>query len=301
MAAILTNDWADLLADEFKQPYYLELREFLKREYASRTVYPDMHDLFNALHFTAYADVRAVILGQDPYHGAGQAHGLSFSVKPGIPAPPSLQNMLKELRDDLGCPLPDNGYLVPWAQQGVLLLNTVLTVREGEANSHKGKGWERFTDRVISLLNEREKPIVFILWGSHAQQKMQLITNRRISSCEACIPVRYLRIGDFFRQQAVFASECFPAKHRQRSDRLAAARSRRSPRQQRINYPPCQRERIAPYLRCDPLSFSNRRPAYTYSRRSTAETLPHRYPSRRGSALRSAACRTGYAPAPKWR
>ncbi len=179
MAAILTNDWADLLADEFKQPYYLELREFLKREYASRTVYPDMHDLFNALHFTAYADVRAVILGQDPYHGAGQAHGLSFSVKPGIPAPPSLQNMLKELRDDLGCPLPDNGYLVPWAQQGVLLLNTVLTVREGEANSHKGKGWERFTDRVISLLNEREKPIVFILWGSHAQQKMQLITNRR--------------------------------------------------------------------------------------------------------------------------
>lgn len=179
MGAILTNDWAELLAGEFKQPYYLELREFLKREYATRTVYPDMHDLFNALRYTAYADVKAVILGQDPYHGTGQAHGLSFSVKPGIPAPPSLKNMLKELRDDLGCEPPDNGYLVPWAEQGVLLLNTVLTVREGEAASHKGKGWERFTDRVISLLNDREKPIVFILWGSHAQQKTQLITNRK--------------------------------------------------------------------------------------------------------------------------
>ncbi|WP_423227505.1 uracil-DNA glycosylase [Paenibacillus filicis] len=175
----LANDWEELLKEEFQQPYYLELREFLKSEYATQTIFPDMHDIYNALRHTPYHGVKAVILGQDPYHGAGQAHGLSFSVKPGVPAPPSLQNMLKELRDDLGCQLPDNGCLIPWSDQGVLLLNTVLTVREGAANSHKGRGWERFTDCIISLLNEREKPIVFILWGSHAQAKMQLITNKR--------------------------------------------------------------------------------------------------------------------------
>ncbi|MCS7460162.1 uracil-DNA glycosylase [Paenibacillus doosanensis] len=175
--SILHNDWQPLLAEEFEQPYYKELREFLKGEYRTRTVYPNMHDIFNALHLTSYADVKVVILGQDPYHGAGQAHGLSFSVKPGVPAPPSLQNMFKELRDDLGCFVPNNGYLVRWAEQGVLMLNTVLTVREATPNSHKGKGWERFTDRVIYHLNLREQPIVFILWGSHAQAKMQLITN----------------------------------------------------------------------------------------------------------------------------
>ncbi|WP_088834328.1 uracil-DNA glycosylase [Paenibacillus tyrfis] len=179
MAAILQNDWAPLLEDQFQAPYYNRLRTFLKQEYATRTVYPDMHDIFNALHYTSYADTKVVILGQDPYHGPGQAHGLSFSVKPGIPAPPSLQNIFKELHSDLGCSIPDNGCLVPWAEQGVLLLNTVLTVRQGEAHSHKGQGWETFTDRVISLLNEREKPIVFVLWGSPAQQKMQLITERR--------------------------------------------------------------------------------------------------------------------------
>ncbi|MCP3772073.1 uracil-DNA glycosylase [Paenibacillus sp. MZ04-78.2] len=179
MAAILHNDWAPLLEDQFQAPYYHRLRPFLKQEYATRTVYPDMHDIFNALHYTSYADTKVVILGQDPYHGPGQAHGLSFSVKPGIPAPPSLQNMFKELQSDLGCSIPDNGCLVPWAEQGVLLLNTVLTVRQGEAHSHKGQGWETFTDRIISLLNEREKPIVFVLWGSPAQQKMQLITERR--------------------------------------------------------------------------------------------------------------------------
>ncbi|GAA4862783.1 uracil-DNA glycosylase [Paenibacillus vulneris] len=175
---ILNNDWQALLASEFEEPYYKELRQFLKNEYNTRTIYPDMYDIFNALHLTPYASVKVVILGQDPYHGPGQAHGLSFSVKPGVPAPPSLQNMFKELQDDLGCTIPNNGYLVRWAEQGVLLLNTVLTVREGSPNSHKGMGWERFTDRVISHLNQREEPIVFILWGSHAQQKMQLITNR---------------------------------------------------------------------------------------------------------------------------
>ncbi|KZE80570.1 uracil-DNA glycosylase [Paenibacillus elgii] len=179
MAAILQNDWAPLLEDQFQAPYYHRLRSFLKQEYATRTVYPDMHDIFNALHYTSYADTKVVILGQDPYHGPGQAHGLSFSVKPGIPAPPSLQNIFKELQSDLGCSIPDNGCLAPWAEQGVLLLNTVLTVRQGEAHSHKGQGWETFTDRVISLLNEREKPIVFVLWGNPAQQKMQLITEQR--------------------------------------------------------------------------------------------------------------------------
>ncbi|MFC9774853.1 uracil-DNA glycosylase [Paenibacillus chitinolyticus] len=172
---ILKNDWAELLSEEFEKPYYLKLREFLKQEYAERTIYPEMHDIFNALHYTAFKDVKAVILGQDPYHGPGQAHGLSFSVKPGIPAPPSLKNMFKEMKDDIGCPLPGTGYLKHWADQGVLLLNTVLTVRAGEANSHKGKGWELFTDKVIETLNRKETPVLFILWGSHAQSKTQLI------------------------------------------------------------------------------------------------------------------------------
>lgn len=179
VASILLNDWAELLEEEFHKPYYIQLRQFLKQEYAAHTIYPDMHDIFNALHYTSYTDTKVVILGQDPYHGPGQAHGLSFSVKPGIPAPPSLQNMFKELYSDLGCRIPDNGHLIRWAEQGVLLLNTVLTVRDGQAASHKGKGWEPFTDRVISLLDQREKPIVFILWGSHAAQKSQLITSRR--------------------------------------------------------------------------------------------------------------------------
>lgn len=172
---ILKNDWADLLNDEFQQPYYQELRRFLIEEYRTRTIYPDMHDIFNALHFTPYGETKVCILGQDPYHGPGQAHGLSFSVKPGVPPPPSLQNMFKELRDDLGCPIPDHGCLEHWARQGVLLLNTILTVRRGQALSHRGRGWERFTDRVIEVLNEREKPVVFILWGRPARAKKAMI------------------------------------------------------------------------------------------------------------------------------
>ncbi|PYI55105.1 uracil-DNA glycosylase [Paenibacillus flagellatus] len=179
MATILRNDWAPLLEAEFGKPYYAELRRFLAEEYRSGTVYPDMYDIYAALHLTGYDDTKVVILGQDPYHGPGQAHGLSFSVKPGVPAPPSLQNIFKELKDDLGCSIPNNGHLIKWAEQGVLLLNTVLTVRAHAANSHRGKGWESFTDRVIALLNEREKPVVFILWGSPAQQKMQHIDATR--------------------------------------------------------------------------------------------------------------------------
>ncbi len=169
------NDWASLLDKEFNQPYYLQLMQFLTQEYENHTVYPLCSDIFNALHYTSYKETKVVILGQDPYHGPGQAHGLSFSVKAGIPLPPSLKNIFKELTADVGCPYPLEGSLEKWARQGVLLLNTVLTVREGEAHSHKGKGWERFTDSIISLLNDRPDPVLFILWGKPAQVKTKLI------------------------------------------------------------------------------------------------------------------------------
>jgi len=177
MMQILKNDWHDLLDDEFKQNYYLKLRESLINEYKTKTIYPNKYDIFNTLHYTPYKDVKVVILGQDPYHGPNQAHGLSFSVKPGVQAPPSLMNIFKELNSDLGCYVPNNGYLKQWADQGVLLLNTSLTVRSGQADSHKNLGWEYFTDKVIALLNQREDPIVFILWGKNAQGKLNIITN----------------------------------------------------------------------------------------------------------------------------
>lgn len=174
---IFKNDWEQYLQEEMQKPYYRELRQFLISEYRSRPVFPDMYSIFNALHYTSYADTKVVILGQDPYHEPGQAHGLSFSVLPDVPPPPSLINIFKELETDLGCTLPDNGCLEPWARQGVLLLNAVLTVQAHRANSHQGKGWEVFTDKIISLLNEREKPLVFILWGSPARRKKAMITN----------------------------------------------------------------------------------------------------------------------------
>jgi len=176
---IFHNDWAGLLDDELKQPYYQELRQFLISEYRSRQIFPDMYAIFNALHYTSYADTKVVILGQDPYHGDGQAHGLSFSVLPGVEPPPSLLNIFQELSTDLGCTIPNNGCLKPWAEQGVLLLNTVLTVRAHQAGSHQGKGWEHFTDKIINLLNEREKPLAFILWGAPARRKKAMITNPR--------------------------------------------------------------------------------------------------------------------------
>lgn len=177
MNQILKNNWNTVLKNEFDKDYYQKLRQFLIEEYKAKTIYPNAYDIFNALHFTDYNDVKVVILGQDPYHGPNQAHGLSFSVKPGIQAPPSLRNIYKELNTDIGCSIPNNGYLKKWADQGVLLLNTVLTVRAGEANSHKNKGWEIFTDKIISKLNERKDPIVFILWGNNAISKKKLITN----------------------------------------------------------------------------------------------------------------------------
>ena len=177
MSKILHNNWDNLLGNEFDKDYYRNLHDFLVNEYKTKVIYPNMYDIFNALHYTDYEDVKVVILGQDPYHGPNQAHGLSFSVKPGVPTPPSLKNIYKELNSDLGCYIPNNGYLKSWADQGVLLLNTVLTVQAGNANSHKGKGWEQFTDRVISVLNERKDPVIFILWGNNAISKKKLITN----------------------------------------------------------------------------------------------------------------------------
>lgn len=171
------NDWDKILADEFNKEYYRNLRIFLKEEYSKHTVYPEMYDIFNALKLTAYSDVNAVILGQDPYHEPYQAHGLCFSVQKGVRKPPSLVNIFKELEADIGIRQPDHGCLTDWAESGVLLLNTVLTVRKGNANSHEGRGWEIFTDKIISILNERDDPVVFILWGANAQKKTELITN----------------------------------------------------------------------------------------------------------------------------
>lgn len=181
----LGNDWDSILKEEFEKDYYLKLREFLKNEYRNYRVYPDMYDIFNALRYTSFSDAKVVILGQDPYHGAGQAHGLCFSVKKGVEPPPSLKNIYKELNSELGLNIPSHGELTKWARQGVLLLNTVLTVREASPNSHKNCGWEIFTDAVIRHLNSREKPIVFLLWGANARAKTALITNpnHKIFTC----------------------------------------------------------------------------------------------------------------------
>lgn len=176
MSAI-TNDWLSVIGDEFKKPYYLDLYRFVKEEYENHVVYPNPSDLFSAFHLTPYSKVKVVILGQDPYHNVGQAHGLCFSVKPSVAIPPSLVNIYKELEDDCGCYIPNNGYLEKWAKQGVLMLNTVLTVRAHAANSHQGRGWETFTDAVISKVNEIDRPVVFILWGSPAQRKRSMLTN----------------------------------------------------------------------------------------------------------------------------
>ena len=178
---ILKNDWHEFLKDEFDKAYYIELRNFLKKEYETKTIYPQADDIFNALHYTDFQSVKVVLLGQDPYHGPNQAHGLSFSVQPGVSLPPSLRNIFKELNDDLGIPIPNNGYLKHWADQGVLLLNTVLTVREGEAHSHKGKGWEQLTNKIIETLNKKPDPVVFLLWGKPAQSKISLIDQEKHS------------------------------------------------------------------------------------------------------------------------
>jgi len=173
----ITNDWLDAINGEFRKPYYKELYNFVKDEYSKTVVYPPADDIFNAFHFTPLSKVKVLILGQDPYHNVNQAHGLCFSVKPGEDIPPSLQNIYQELHDDLGCNIPNNGYLEKWAKEGVLLLNTVLTVRAHQANSHQGKGWEKFTDAVINAVNAQDRPIVYMLWGKPAQSKASMLTN----------------------------------------------------------------------------------------------------------------------------
>lgn len=192
------NSWDILLKDEFQKPYYLNLRKFLVQEYKTQTIYPNMNDIFNALKYTDYKDVKVVMLGQDPYHQPNQAHGLCFSVKKGVKAPPSLQNMYKEIYAEYGYQIPDHGELTYWAEQGVLMLNTVLTVRESQPNSHKGMGWEVFTDNIISLLNQRPEPMVFLLWGANARAKKKIITNPNHLVLESAHPSPLSAYNGFF-------------------------------------------------------------------------------------------------------
>lgn len=195
---MITNDWLAELGPEFHKPYYKILYEFVKTEYNTRQVFPPADDIFNAFHLTPLSKVKVVIIGQDPYHNVGQAHGLCFSVRPDVEIPPSLVNIYKELNDDLGCYVPNNGYLVKWAKQGVLLLNTVLTVRAHQANSHRGMGWEQFTDAAIRILNEEDRPIVFILWGAPAQTKKKMLNNPRHLILEAPHPSPLSAYRGFF-------------------------------------------------------------------------------------------------------
>ena len=184
----LPPSWQAVVGDELEKPYFHRLRDFLEKERKEHTVYPPEDEVFTALRLTPYDETKVVILGQDPYHGPGQAHGLAFSVQPGVKPPPSLRNIFKELHADLGCKIPNNGYLVPWAEQGVLLLNTVLTVREGEPNSHKGKGWEKFTDAIIRTVGHKPEEVVFVLWGAHAGKKIELVDTDRHTIVQSVHP-----------------------------------------------------------------------------------------------------------------
>lgn len=193
------NDWDELLKDEFSSDYYLKIREILKREYQTARIFPDMHNIFNALKLTSYEDTKVLLLGQDPYHGEGQAHGLAFSVNPDIKIPPSLVNIYKELKTDIeGFEIPSHGFLEGWAKQGVMLLNTSLTVRSGEANSHSKIGWSIFTDRIIELLDKREKPVVFLLWGGNARAKAALIKGKQHLVLQAAHPSPLSAYNGFF-------------------------------------------------------------------------------------------------------
>lgn len=209
----ISNDWAVYLKPEYKKQYYRNLYNFVNAEYAHREIYPPADDIFNAFHLTPLANVKCVIIGQDPYHNTGQAHGLSFSVRPGIEIPPSLANIYKELHDDLGCYIPDNGYLIKWANQGVLLLNSVLTVRAHQANSHQGMGWEEFTDAAIRILNEQERPIVFILWGSYAGRKSSMLDNPKHLILKAPHPSPLSAYRGFFGSRPFSKTNDFLTAH----------------------------------------------------------------------------------------
>lgn len=211
--AMIDNDWLAELETEFRKPYYKTLYEFVKTEYNTTQVFPPADDIFNAFHLTPLSRVKVVILGQDPYHNVGQAHGLCFSVKPEVDIPPSLVNIYKELQDDLGCYIPNNGYLVKWAEQGVLLLNTVLTVRAHQANSHRGKGWEEFTDAAIRALNRQDRPIVFILWGRPAQTKKRMLSNPNHLILEAPHPSPLSAYNGFFGSKPFSQTNRFLKEH----------------------------------------------------------------------------------------
>ena len=213
MAAI-TNDWLKAIAPEFQKPYYKELYGFIKKEYSEKVIYPPADDIFNAFHYTNLNDVKVLLLGQDPYHNENQAHGLSFSVLPSQrEIPPSLQNIYKELNDDLGCYIPNNGYLKKWADQGVLLLNTVLTVRAHQANSHRGIGWEEFTDAAIMALNKENRPIVFILWGAPAQRKEKMLNNPNHLILKAPHPSPLSAYRGFFGSKPFSTTNAFLRQH----------------------------------------------------------------------------------------
>ncbi len=212
--AMLTGDWAEALEDEFKKPYYGKLYEFVRQEYGQRVIYPPADEIFNAFHFTPLHEVRVLILGQDPYHNDHQAQGLSFSVPPDQKdIPPSLQNIYKELQDDLGCYIPNNGYLKKWADQGVLLLNTVLTVRAHQAGSHQGMGWENFTDAVIRAVNNEDRPIVYLLWGKPAQSKIPMLTNLMLLILLALHPSPLSSYRGFFGCKLFSLANAFLTEH----------------------------------------------------------------------------------------
>ena len=211
--AMITNDWLTALGGEFHKPYYRQLFEFVKNEYNTTVVFPPADDIFNAFHLTPLKDVKVVILGQDPYHNNGQAHGLSFSVQKGVDIPPSLVNIYKELHDDLGCTIPNHGCLTKWAKQGVLMLNTVLTVRAHQANSHRGIGWEEFTDAAILALNSQDRPIVFILWGAPAQRKKRMLTNPKHLILEAPHPSPLAAYRGFFGSKPFSQTNAFLEKN----------------------------------------------------------------------------------------
>lgn len=209
MGAIFHNDWEQVVGGELEKPYYKQMRSFLSNQYREHIIYPHMNDIYNALHYTPYKSVKAVILGQDPYHGPNQAHGLSFSVQPGIKPPPSLVNIYKELQDDLSYPMVKHGSLVSWAKQGVLLLNAVLTVQGGQPGSHQGIGWEQFTSRIVEALNEREAPIVFILWGKHAQDKAASIDRSRHCVIASAHPSPFAAHRGFFGSRPFSRANAF--------------------------------------------------------------------------------------------
>ena len=210
----IQNDWLQAVGGEFRKPYYKQLYEFVKEEYSTRVIYPPADDIFNALHLTPLKEVKVVILGQDPYHNEHQAHGLSFSVLPDQrEIPPSLQNIYKELHDDLGCYIPDNGYLEKWARQGVLMLNTVLTVRAHQANSHQGHGWEQFTDAILEAVNQEDRPIVYLLWGRPAQSKIPMLTNPKHLILKAPHPSPLSAYRGFFGCRQFSQANAFLESH----------------------------------------------------------------------------------------